>query len=269
MSTISEKDKEFIRMSNAIFAEAHEQVKSVPPNTIQVLPGGATFKTIKDAMDSIKDASEQNQYRVLIGEGTYNERVYTKEYVFVTGAGSGKTRINQHGAPECIGAIQAAGNGGISQVTVNSTAGPTGSYCVGILLATPGQYHVQAVTIHADDERNSGLSVRGISNFNGAGSGFLIVNNCYISAITALQTSAAIGIEGLNKGFDYHIEMSQIASVNMGWGITTNKGATVTVNGSTITGQNYALFNIDEASLITANGCTISGPVSSGVVVNP
>ncbi len=45
------------------------------------------FTSIQDAIESIHDADQKLQYQVLIGPGTYNERVKTKEYIFVVGAG--------------------------------------------------------------------------------------------------------------------------------------------------------------------------------------
>jgi len=269
MDTLTRHQKEFYERSNLIFDEAYERVQSVPPGTIMVWPGGASFKTIQSAIDSIKDASEQLEYQVLIGAGTYNEQVTTKEYIYVVGAGIGKTIINQHGMPQYAGAIQAVTNGGISQVTINSTGGKWGDHCVGILILTPGQYHIKAVNVHAAAHDNPGLNVRGISNNTGAETGFVIINNSKITAMVVNDQSTAIGIEGFMKGFDYYIDLCEISTTTLGWGISTAAASTVTVNSSTITGQYYALYNSDGASLITANGCTINGPVSDGVIVNP
>jgi pectin methylesterase-like acyl-CoA thioesterase len=45
-------------------------------NTVKVTPGGATFKTISAAIDSIKDASLKKQYLVAAGPGTYSAPGY-------------------------------------------------------------------------------------------------------------------------------------------------------------------------------------------------
>lgn len=268
MNTTLEEEKLFRERTSAMFEEAHKKAVNMAPGTVEVWPGGATFTTIQAAVDSITDSGPQKQYQVIIGPGTYNEQVSTKEYLLLTGAGQDATLINQHGKNEYAGTIQAVTNGGISHVTINTTGGNWGDYCVGILILTPGQYHISAVTVHSASHNNAGINVRGISNNTGANSGYVIIGNSIITALAENSQSTPVAIEGFMNGFSYLIEFSQVASVGTGWGISTAAQATVSINDSTVTGQVYALYNSDGASLITATGCVINGPVSPGVIVN-
>jgi len=274
--TILEDEKAFRERTNLIFDEAHKRAKKLPDHTVQVIPGEALFKTIQEAIESIQDASEKLQYQVLIGPGTYNERVKTKEYIHVVGAGVDETRINQHGFEDkYVGAIQAMGNGGLSNLTINAT-GPHPETqevkdfnCIAILMQTPGRYHISAVNIHSADNKNKGVNVRGISNKIGKQTGLLLISNCNIVAMATGEDSNSVGIEAFYEGSSYSLDFCVIEAGINDLGIMTADGATLTVGSSTITGQIFALYDADGKSTITANQCTINGPISSGVIVNP
>lgn len=276
MNTSLEEEKIFAERTSALFDEAHKRAKHLAQNTVQVIPGEKMFKNIQDAIDSIQDASRKLEYQVLIGPGTYNERVKTKEYIYLIGAGPDETRINQHGFEDkYVGAIQAMSNGGISQLTINAT-GPhpdadsaDNFFCIGIMMITSGNYHIKALNINATDHKNKGVNVRGISNKGGTETGVLLINNCIISATGAGEGSTGVAIEAFKEGTQYNINICQIAAGPHGSGITSMEKALVTVSASSITGEIYALHDIDESSTITANQCAINGPISKGVIVNP
>lgn len=276
-TSLTLEDVEIFReRTSALFDEAHERAKHLPDNTVQVIPGEKMFTSIQDAIESIHDASQKLQYQVLIGPGTYNERVKTKEYIFVVGAGPDETRINQHGFEDkYVGAIQAMGNGGISQLTINATgphpdADSTGNFfCIGILVLTPGRYHIKVVNVHATDNGNKEVNVRGISNKTSGQTDFLLINTCTVSATGTGKDSTSVAIEAFNEGAQYDIDLCQITAGPHGSGITSAEKALITVDESTITGQIYALYDMDGNSTITATKCTINGPISPGVIVNP
>lgn len=268
----------FRERTSMLFDHAHERAKKLPDHTVQVIPGEKMFKNIQDAIESIQDASRKLEYQVLIGPGTYNERVKTKEYIYLVGAGPDETRINQHGfEAKYVGAIQAMSNGGISQVTVNAT-GPhpdadtdeKGNYfCIGIMLITSGNYHIKLLNVHSTDNKNKDVNVRGISNKGDVGTGTLTITDCTINASATGKDSTSVAVEAFASGTQFTFNGGEIIAGAHGTGVTSIGNAQVTLNQSSITGQIYALHDMDEKSLITANGCTINGPVSSGVDVNP
>jgi hypothetical protein len=274
--TILEDEKAFRERTELIFNEAHKRAKTLPDHTVQVIPGEALFKTIQEAIESIHDASQKLEYQVLIGPGTYNERIKTKEFTYVVGAGIDETRINQHGFEDkYVGAVQAMSNGGLSSMTINATGPHPESEevidfnCIAILMQTPGRYHISGVNIHSTDNKNKGVNVRGISNKIGMQTGFLLISNCNILAMATGEDSNSVGIEAFHEGSNYSIDFCVIEAGINDLGIMTAEGANLTVGSSTITGQIYALYDTDGKSIITANQCVINGPVSSGVIVNP
>ena len=269
MNHLSETAELFRTATSALFLEANAKAKALPPNTVQVWPGGATFSTIQSAINSITNAGPDVQYQIAIGEGTYTERVTTQPYIMLVGAGQDKTTITYPGMENAYaGTIQALADCGISELSIVSTGGGWGTYSVGVLMLNPGKLHLSGVNITATDSGNAGNNVRGISNNTGAQTGTLIIGSCNISALSNDPTSTPIAIEGFNSGFNYFIELSSIESQGPGYGVVTAAMASAQLEDCTITGQIYALNNSDQGSPITATGCTINGPVSPGVVVN-
>jgi len=280
MDTLTDLETQKIFPENLydILDEGHQRAKKLPDHMVQVIPGEKYFDTIQAAIESIHDASQRLVYQVLVGPGTYNERVKTIEYIHVIGAGVDETRINQHGFEgSYVGAIQAVSNCTLSYFTLNATGPrpedegrPDGDfYCIGVLLQTAGTFHLRGVNIHSTDHGNKGVNVRAISNRADIATGFAIINNCNISAMATGVDSTSVAVEVLRGGSNYDIDVCVIEAGSNGSGITTAEGAQVIVGASTITGQIYALYDTDEVSTITANQCVINGPVSRGVIVNP
>lgn len=63
--------------------------KFAPKNTLLVSETGGDFKTIKDALDSIIDATQLNQYIIQVGPGNYleNNPIQCKEWVSINSIG--------------------------------------------------------------------------------------------------------------------------------------------------------------------------------------
>lgn len=63
--------------------------KFAPKNTLLVSETGGDYKTIKDALDSITDATQLNQYTIQVGPGNYleNNPIQCKEWVSVRSIG--------------------------------------------------------------------------------------------------------------------------------------------------------------------------------------
>ena len=104
---------------------------------------GGEFTSIQAALDSIADASSDNRYLVVVGPGTYQEKVQLRPWVDMTGAGRGITIISAPGASyEDQATVSGEDNCELSHLTVVSTGGS--SYAVGIsnLLTSPRIHHV-------------------------------------------------------------------------------------------------------------------------------
>lgn len=271
MQLSSQDLQQFAGQSSKVFSEATLRASSLPANTVQVWPGGATFNSIQAAINSITDAGPQVQYQVAVGAGTFDENVTMKDYVYVIGAGQDQTTITapaqmQFGA----GVVNSASNCGISDVTINAPGGSWGACPTGIKITGSGTFHIKGVTINSSDSNTPGNNVRGITNNTGSYAGNLIIGQTIIQATgTSDTTVVAIELFGMS-GFTVFINVAAInvQAAASGFGLSTAVGASATINDSKISAPTWALYNSDGASPITANQCTVSGPVSSGVVVN-
>lgn len=272
MSTLTENLTPFIQQSKLLFQEGNEKATALPANTVQVWPGGAQFTTIQAAINSITNASPQVQYQVSIGPGTYNENVTMKDYVFLMGAGETATIITAPGQPNFgAGVVNSASNCGISDLSIVATGGAWGTCPVGIKITGSGKFHVSDVTITSTDSNISGNNVRGISNNTGSYVGYLILGDSTIN-VSGTDQSVCVGVEGFGtpgnaSSLTMYIDICTISSTT-GYGVVTAVAASATLDSSAISGPVYALENSDSMSPITANQCKITGPVSSGVIVN-
>lgn len=271
MSALTASEQSFVTASDAIFAQATTRALALPANTVQVWPGGATFTTIQAAINSISGASPQEQYQVAVGPGTYNENVQMKDNVWVVGAGQDVTIITAQGQQNFgAGVVNSATNCGISEVTLNATGGGWGACPVGVKITGSGNFHISGVNINCTDGGTPGNNIRGITNNTGSYSAALIVGQSNIQC-TGVPESVCTGIELFGmSGVTLLVNLTTIQSTgaSQNFGVTTAVGATATLEDSKIIAATWTLDNSDGASPITANQCTIDGPVSNGVVVN-
>jgi hypothetical protein len=258
----------FMEQSNTIMAAA------LPPQTVQVWPGGATFTSIQAAINSITNASPQVQYQVAVGSGTYNEAVTMKDYVYVMGAEQSLTTVIAPGQQSfATGVFSTCNGGGISDLTIKATPGSWGACPIGVKITSNGQFSIKGVTIVSGDSSAVGNNVRGITTNTGAYSAQVLMSQCMVYA-TGGDSSTCVGIDWITwpgqPPCSIRIDLSGIAVTSgaQSFGVSTANGATATLNEGKITADTWALYDSDNASLITANQCTIGGPVSSGVVVN-
>ncbi len=265
---------EFAAQSASVAAATKPLSMSLAANTVKVWPGGTVFTTIQSAIDSITGATPQLQYQVSVGPGTYNENVVMKDYVYVIGSGQDVTIITAPPQQSFgAGVVNSASGGGISEVTLNATAGNWGDCPAGIKICGTGKFHISGVTINSGAASAVGNNVRGITNNTGSYMGNVIVSQSIFN-INGGDSSASIGIDLFSwQGSGPMTMLVNLTSISVtsaaqSFGISTAAGATVTAEDSKIIASNFALYDSDGASLITANQCTISGPVSAGVVVN-
>lgn len=271
MSTLTASQESFLAASDAIFAQAATRAAALPANTVQVWPGGQTFTSIQAAINSISGASPQEQYQVAVGSGLYNESIQMKDNVWIVGAGQDVTIISaqpQQNPPQDV--VNSAGNCGISEVTIKAPGGGWGSWPVGIKISGSGNFHISGVNIDVTDSGNGGNNIRGITNNTGSYSASLILGQSNITCSGVAQ-STAVGIELFGmSGVTILVNLTtiQVSGATSNFGVSTAVNATATLEDSKIIANTWALYNSDGSAQITANQCTIDGPVSSGVVVN-
>lgn len=257
----------FVNQSASLASQTKAVALALAPNTAQVWPGGAVFNSIQAAIDSITGASAQEQYQVAVGTGTFNENVVMKDYVYVIGSGQDKTIITAAPLSTISGVVNSASGCGISECTINAPGASWGSWPVGIKIMGAGKFHISGVTINCG-AGSTGDNVRGITNNTGSYTGNVILGQSILN-LTGDSQSACSGIE-LFGGLVMFINLTSIQANGQGqnYGITTATGSTVTLDDSKIIANTWALLNSDGSAPITANQCTIDGPVSAGVVVN-
>lgn len=259
----------FGKKSATLLASAKKTALALPANTVQVWPGGATFSKIQDAINSITGASAQEQYQVAVGSGTYNENIVMKDYVYVIGSGQNSTIITAPPQSSPFnGVVNSASGGGISELTINAPGAGWGNWPIGIKICGAGKFHISGVTINSGAGSN-GDNVRGITNNTGSYTGNVLLTQSIIN-VTGDSQSTCDCIEIIGNGMVLFIDLSTMQATNglQNFGVISANGASVTLDDSKIIAATWALYNSDGASPITANQCTISGPVSGGVVVN-
>ena len=127
-------------------------------NVVTVAKSGGNFTGIQAALDSIADASSDNRYLVVVGPGTYQEKVQLRPWVDVTGAGRGITIITSPGdtyEPEAT--VSGEDNTELSHLTVANTGGS--SYAIGIynLGASPRIHHVDILVTGGGSYQTVGM----------------------------------------------------------------------------------------------------------------
>jgi pectin methylesterase-like acyl-CoA thioesterase len=256
--------------SSAILKEAAARAKETAANTVKVWPGGATFTTIMDAMNSIQNASPALQYQVVIGPGTYTETVWLKDNVFLSGSGQDQTILTNIGNGVASGVLISQGNCGAGMMSVICTGGAANTYSCALYFAIDGTFTGSGLTLTATDSGNAENRVTCVSNMAGSNSVDVILSNCTINATSVNGTSACVGVQLMASTTSLDIQMSTVTGGGAGGvGIMTSAGTIATVEDCTVTGLNWSLDNSDNQSPITATGCTLNGPTSAGVIVKP
>lgn len=269
MSATHSELRSFGEQSAATIAKIRPAALALSPNTAQVWPGGAIFNSIQAAINSITGASPQEQYQVAVGSGTFNENIVMKDYVYVIGSGQDVTIITAPSQSSPFnGVVNSASGCGISELTINAPGAGWGNWPVGIKICGAGNFHISGVTINSGAGSN-GDNVRGITNNTGSYTGNVILSQSIIN-LTGDGQSTCVAVELFGNGVVMLVNLSSIQAANgmQNYGVSTAVNATVTLDDSKIIAATWALYNSDGASPITANQCTIDGPVSAGVVVN-
>jgi pectin methylesterase-like acyl-CoA thioesterase len=262
----------FVALVQKAVSAAKAANTQVGANSVVVDRTGKSYPTINDALASITDASQQEQYVVLIGPGTYPEVVACKSWVFLSGSSSdpGQVVITSSSVPKPFvqSTIIAASHSAVQNCTVQAvTEDPS----------APGISALGGYYVFDFDIENCRLIAIARNLMNVTGAGFTgpagpsspQVNVAYTTVTaTGSSWSLAIGVS--------HASLQAMQSTfsaeggsSPGWGGASWDGGTLLFENCTVQGAGYSLYKNDDASSVTANQCTLKGPVGPGVVVNP
>ncbi len=248
-------------------------------NQIVVSPGGAVFTSIQAAINSISDASQQKQYVLFIGPGTYNEVITMKPWVSLDGAGQDEHGNNYTiisapgGNSDSSATVHAASNSGLSAITVESTyaSGNTMNACIDCTGATDFScYGVKAI---AYDSASTACTILPVVNNRGnvdpGTSCTVALFDCTFIAQAQNPRSFAIALWSVAGG-TYQVVLSTLTAtsnyVAVGGCGNPGSGSNLLFNQCNIQGTEYCLQTAN-GSTVVAMQCQLTGPVGPGVIV--
>ncbi|HYO76742.1 MAG TPA: hypothetical protein VE010_09795 [Thermoanaerobaculia bacterium] len=259
----------FVSLVNEAIAAAPQEALQLA-NTVTVQPGGKTFSTITDAMNSITDAKLQKQYVVQIGPGTYNEVVVCKPYVFLSGAGVSTTTVT---APASAnqwdkGTVKAASNAAVQNMTIVSTGTTWGCWATAVDCTAAVNFDIENCNLEANGSNGTNLVTLAV-DYSSAGGGSQ-VNLAY--SMVGAHGAGNGNVSGILVYARAYLRVSNSKIVadtaDVAWGASASYESSIDLFGSTVLGT-MSLVLPDGSGHITATDCKLIGPYSPGVVVNP
>lgn len=261
--------------------QSSETLGAAKPNQVVVSPGGATFSSINAAINSITDASDQKQYVLYIGPGTYNEHVIMKPWVLLQGAGQNEFGQNYTiisapaGNSDSWATVKAASNSRLSTVTVKSMyANPGDNMCACIDCTGVTNFWCSGVEAIASDTPDQPCNMFGIVNNRGIAEHQNITCSVslYYCTFTAKAQNPKSFVMGLwaAGGGNYKVTSCTLTGLGeyVSSGAAANPGpnSNLVFTGCVITGRRFSLETSDR-STVTAIRCKLHGPVDQGVIV--
>jgi hypothetical protein len=230
-----------------------------------------TFSTITDALNSITNASDEDEYLVSIGPGLYSENVVLKPWVHLTGAGVAQTIIV--GPALGVPALQGSSNSSVQGCGIQVHGAPGGGNAVAVQVVSSTDFTIGNCAIYADDggSPQTGTGVYGITvDYPNGNDSSVAVSYCSIQVTSTGDGAASATGVVVNQGALLQVFTSKIFADRT---ITNIGGASVLEAGlqldyCTVSGSSWALYLDDSGASCVATGCTIDGPVSQGVQVN-
>ena len=261
----------FVATVKRAVSAAREHARPVENNSVVVDRTKKSYPSINAALDSISDASQQKEYVLLIGPGTYAEVVPCKPWVFLSGAGRDQTLITRMTEANAAvpATLTAASHSAVQDCTVRATTGhPFDPPVTAILCQGAFDFDVENCAVIAVSANQQ--PVTGITLDSGDDPSGLHVNIAY-TTVTATGGAKPIAISAGNGAFGHGTESSFIAEKGSAAGVggVATSGATLLVEDCIVQGTAYSLLKDAGTSSITANQCKLTGPVGPGVVVNP
>ncbi len=256
----------FVSLVNEAVAAVPQEALQLA-NTVTVQPGGKTFTTITDALNSITDAKLQKQYVVQIGPGTYNEVVVCKPYVFLQGAGVAQTTITAPASTEQWnkGTVKAASHSAVQNVSIQSSGNTWGSWATAVDCTGAVNFDIENCDLEANGDNGTNLVTLAV-DYSGAGGGSQV--NVAYTMIGAHGGTQPVALLVYARAYVHVMDSKIVAdSANVAWGASASDGSAIDLYSSTVVGT-MSLVLSDSSAHITATDCKLIGPYSDGVVVN-
>lgn len=230
-------------------------------NQVEVVPGGAKFTTIAEALKSITDASHQKEYTLYVGPGVYEESVVCKPWVFIEGSGPDVTTIR---AP--LG-VTGASNSSIGSLTVD--AGTKAILCSGT-----ANFAVANCVIISSDRFGPAISnYEAVSvDFDAAGPSPSSVDISYSTLQAQVQDTLSTTV-GVVAGANAVVLLNYCKKITAAggghqMGCAAGNAAAIRLYDCSVGSRMWALRLLDDSASIIATQCTIDGQVSPGVIIN-
>jgi hypothetical protein len=258
--------------------ETRETIASLRPaensaaNQVEVQPGGKIFSTISEAIASITDASQKKQYVCYIGPGTYPERVICKSWVFLAGSGADQTVVTALATKDksASGTVIGAANSAIQDLSVIATGTAAGSQVLAVVCNSVKNFDIENCELSSVDT-TGGATVLPVSVDFAPGAAGSVVYMAYSTAtvVASEAETDALGVFAANYAFLQLTSCRVVVPTPGGWGGAAAFQSHLTVDTSYVEGAEYSLKTIDTQGTVVANQCTLVGPVSGNVTVNP
>jgi len=241
-------------------------------NSVQVDPGGATFPTIGAALASITDASQEKEYLLTVGPGTYDEQVTLKPWCYLHGSGPDQTTISAPPTSDAFsrGTIISASNSSISDMSVICMGGSWGDWNTALNVGGSSPFYAENVTLVTDDQGNAGINSETVAvnwntNQQGPSQFYLAYSNVVSNMQNGQSTAVAMIVNAANA--ELTESMVRAGGGSQSFGTQSNGGAVVNLYNCKAGGQTFALSIPDGASTLIATNCQIDGPIGQGVQV--
>jgi pectin methylesterase-like acyl-CoA thioesterase len=242
-------------------------------NSVQVDPGGATFPTIGAALASITDASQQKQYLLTLGPGTFDERLTLKPWCFLHGSGQDATVVTSAPTQDQWGrgTIITASNSSVANMTISCVGGSRGQWSTALNIGGSSPFYAEQVVLVSDDQGNAGINSETVAvNWNPSVPGPSQVYLAYATVISNMQSNESTAIAMIVNAANAELTESKVVAEGgvKSFGVTSNGGAAVDLYNCSAAGASFALYIADgPPSAIVATNCQIDGPVGQGVQI--
>jgi hypothetical protein len=273
----SEAESRLQHFTGKVGEHSHLKVDA-PANTVVVEPGGRQFKSIKEAMASITDASATKLYMLNVGAGTWNERVVLQPYVMLTGTLDPNnqepvTIIRQNALKGGnVGTVAAAAHSGIYACKIFSDATEKDTFCAAIWCDAADPFVIGNCRLSADNRGIDVASVATISidffaNVKPESSNVWIEYTDAVATVTntvdypvALGTGERAFVQVNHGGLVAHGRDYSVGAV-------AYEQSKVRFNFVKVTGQTWSLLLMTNQAAMTAYKCELYGPVDPRVKV--
>ena len=251
-----------MRLSGAVHAGANQVIVT------DGMGHHKTYSTITDGMNSITNASSDNEYTVSVGSGTYNESVTMKSWVYLTGAGVGQTIINAS-----VPAVKAAPNSSIQLCSIQAIGKSSDKLIIAVSVINAPKFMLSGCTITANDAQSGpGGNIFALVVDWPAGGGTTstcFASDCRFEATEVNHADNATAVAA-GSGALLQIESSTLIPSGpdaYGLGGASVDKADLELGWCVVSGSGFALFCDNTGATCVARDCTINGAVTPNVKI--